>query len=105
MEHMNVYTALVRLGMDDEAAGEIADVVRRTKQDLATKEDLAALVTKEEFAGLRREFGGLRQEFAELRHDMARMEVRLTRTVMTTMIAMTGIFAAFVGAMAWVVDK
>ena len=66
---MSVYTDLLKIGLDDSTASEVADAVRLTRQDLVTKRDLA--------------------EF----------EARLMRTIMTTMISMTGIFAAFVGVM------
>jgi len=36
---------------------------------------------------------------------LASLEARLVRTMHTSMIAMTGIFAAFVAAMAWVVSR
>ena len=75
---MSVYTDLVRIGLADESATAIAEAVQRST-GLVTVEVLDA--------------------------RLAQLETRLVRTIHTSMIAMTGIFAAFVAAMAWVVSR
>lgn len=82
---MSVYTELVKIGLQDDAANEIAEAVRRS----------AGVVTVEV----------LDLRIADLDTRLAQFEASLTRTILTTMIAMTGIFAVFVGAMAWVVSR
>ncbi len=70
---MSIYTELLRLGMADDAARQVAEVAHE---------------------------GTVTKQYLDQR--LAQLESRLTRTILTTMIAMTGIFAVFVGAMAWV---
>lgn len=77
-----MYTDLLAAGVPDNTAREIAEVVQRT----------AGVVTVDV----------LDVRMATLGARIAKMETALTRLILTTMIAMTGIFALFVSAMAWV---
>lgn len=81
---MSVYTELLRVGVQDAIAHEIADAVHRT----------ATVVT----------IDVLDARIAHMDARIAHMEARLVRTIHTSLIAMTGIFAGFVAAMAWVVS-
>ena len=80
---MSVYTELIRVGIQEDTAREIDAAVYRSN----------AIVTTEV----------LDVRIAQLDKRIADMETRLVRTIHFSMIAMTGIFAGFVAAMAWVV--
>ena len=82
---MSVYTELIRIGVHEDAARDIDEAVQRS----------TAVVTTDV----------LDARVAGLDARLAALEVRLVRTIHTSMIAMTGIFAAFVAAMAWVVSR
>ena len=74
--NLALYRYLVTHGASEDEAAEAA---RLDVSDLATKADLDA--------------------------RLSALETRIVRTIHTSMIAMTGIFAAFVAAMAWVVSR
>jgi hypothetical protein len=76
MTTVSVYSDLSRLGLADETAREIADAVQRSS-------------------------GAVTVDVLDAR--LSRLEASLTRSIMSTMIAMTGIFAVFVAAMAWII--
>ncbi|MGH2436790.1 MAG: hypothetical protein ACRDFA_07335, partial [bacterium] len=73
-----IYTDLLKIGLTDDSAREIAEAVQRH----------AGLVT-----------------VSDLDVRLAKLETALTRIILSTMIAMTGTFAVFVAGMAWVIDR
>ena len=73
---MSVYTELIRVGVHEETAREIDAAIYKSQR----------VVTVE-----------------ILDERLAQLETRLVRTTMTTMIALTGVYAVFVAAMGWVV--
>jgi hypothetical protein len=72
---LGVYTDLLAAGVADDTAREIADSLQR----------MTGVVTVD-----------------VLDTRLAKLETALTRLILTTMIAMTGIFTLFVSAMTWV---
>jgi hypothetical protein len=82
---MSVYTELVKIGLSDDAATEVADAVHRT-EGLVTVHDLDLRIAK-------------------LEQELGKLEVALTRSMITTMIALTGIYAFFVAMMTWVLKQ
>lgn len=83
---MGVYTDLLAAGVSDDTAREIAESVQRMT-GVVTVDVLDARLAKMETV---------------LDARLAKLETTLTRLILTTMIAMTGIFAVFVSAIAWV---
>jgi hypothetical protein len=79
---LGVYADLLAAGVADDTAREIADAVHRT----------TGVVTVDV----------LDVRIATLDARIAKMEAALTRLILTTMVAMTGIFALFVSVMTWV---
>jgi hypothetical protein len=77
-----VYNLLVEGGVSDEAARQLAEI-------LVTRDDLAHLATKADLAALR-------TDFAEFKAEMHQALGAQTRLIITTLVAMTAIFAAIV---------
>jgi hypothetical protein len=86
---MSVYTELVKIGLTDSVATEIAEAVRKSEQ-IVTVEILDARLSV---------------NVAHLDQRLAEMETRMVRTILTSMIALTGIYAFFVAVMTWVVKQ
>lgn len=82
---MSVYTELVRIGLAEESAQAITEAVERSHAVVTTK--------------------GLDVWFAHVDTRLAHLETRLTRTIITTMLWMTGIFAFYVAVLAWVISR
>ena len=81
---MGVYSDLLAAGVSDGTAREIAESVQRMA-GVVTVDLLDARLAKMETV---------------LDARLARLETTLTRLILTTMIAMTGIFAVFVSVIA-----
>ena len=92
---MSVYTEMVRVGVKDGEAQEIAEAVRRAA-GVVTVDTLGAFEARSD------------ARLARVETLIAQLETRVMRSINTTLIGMTAIFAVFVGVMtaviAWMVN-
>jgi hypothetical protein len=93
----------VRVGLAEETASEVAEAIRVSKQDLATKHDL--LPIRDDLLAIKRDLHDLETGIAAVESRLLREMGAQTRTFVTAIIAMTGVCGFFVSVMAWVIRR